>query len=499
MPRHDENQPLVTSAPETVHRIRTVLEWAGYTEAQMLESFQVPDWLSLPSPRRDLPLLLHRTRGGTRLDVFLRLFYLGVSADLEQVRKAVEPMRLEDWVTVGLLRADGAQVSAAVLLRPFRGYLLAVDSGRTATRRNHVMGFGLTSLAAANLTLRRPSRLTLDLCSGNGIHAFLAAPHSGGVLGVDCNPRAVNLATFNAQLNGLANVHFLQGDYFQPVRGLEFDLIVSNPPYAVSPEVDCFMTDSGMPGDHLCEKIIREAAPLLREGGFCQFQCEWAHLAGQDWRQRLAGWFERTRCDAWVMRTRTLDAAAYAADWIGEQHVDPGPPPGERFERWMAYYERHRIEALSTGWISMRRATGRANWFRCDDAPLAPELAEPCGDAILRGFELCDFLQGVREDRDLLDARLRVSPDLGLEESRVPSGRGWAKATSRLHLVRGLTYAGTATPSVVALLSACQGERPLRAVLADLAGKLGQDVAGMAPACLEVIRPLVEQGFLLPA
>src|SRR5262249_15955417 len=155
------------------------------------------DWLSLPSSRHDLPLLLHRTRGGTRLDVLLRLFYLGVSVDLEEARTAVEPMRLEDWIPAGLLRVDATRVSAPGLVRPFQGHLLAVGSARTASTRFRVMGFGLTTLAAANLTLRRPSRLTLDLCSGNGIHAFLAAPHSEGVLGVDCNPRAVNLATFN--------------------------------------------------------------------------------------------------------------------------------------------------------------------------------------------------------------------------------------------------------------------------------------------------------------
>src|SRR5262245_41652138 len=119
MQRDDDSSPLVTSAPEMVHQIRAVLERAGYTEAQMLESFHVPDWLSLPSPRHELPLLLHRTRGGTRLDVFLRLFYLGEPVDLGQARKAVEPMRLEDWITAGLVRVDAARASAAVLIRPF--------------------------------------------------------------------------------------------------------------------------------------------------------------------------------------------------------------------------------------------------------------------------------------------------------------------------------------------------------------------------------------------
>src|SRR5262249_61531478 len=118
--------------------------------------------------------------------------------------------------------------------------------------------------------------------------------------------------------------------------------------------------------------------------------------------------------------------------------------------------------------MSMRRATGRANWFRYDDAPVLPELAGACGDAIGRGFELRDFLAAVREDRDLLNARLQVSPDLHWEDRRAPSDRAWVTTATRLHLVRGLNYAGDADPNVVALVSRCQGERPLRPVLADL-------------------------------
>jgi hypothetical protein len=51
----------------------------------------------------------------------------------------------------------------------------------------------------------------------------------------------------------------------------------------------------------------------------------------------------------------------------------------EKVRLLIAPYTVHRIrEVLDTGWISMRRASGRANWFRCDDAPAAAEVPGPC-------------------------------------------------------------------------------------------------------------------------
>ena len=58
----------------------------------------------------------------------------------------------------------------------------------------------------------------LDLGTGSGVQAFLAARHSGHVVGLDLNPRALRLARLNAALNGVENVDWRQGDLFEPVR-----------------------------------------------------------------------------------------------------------------------------------------------------------------------------------------------------------------------------------------------------------------------------------------
>ena len=95
-----------------------------------------------------------------------------------------------------------------------------------------------------------------------------------------------------------------EGDLFEPVAGMTFDLIVSNPPFVISPESRYIYRDSGMAGDEVCRKICREAPRFMTDGGFCQIICNWAEFKGQDWRERLKTWFEGSGCDVWVMRNR---------------------------------------------------------------------------------------------------------------------------------------------------------------------------------------------------
>jgi SAM-dependent methyltransferase len=388
-----------------------------------------------------------------------------------------------------------------VRLLPLPGLVVAFDlpsRGTTPVAVDYVMGVGSSTISLANATVRRPSRLTLDLGTGSGVLAFLAARHSERVLAVDRNPRAIALATFNARLNGVANVECLEGDLFAPVQGHEFDLVFSNPPFVLSPTVRYLYRDSGLELDAITQAIVRGVPPLLREGGFCQVLCNWACLRGQDWRERLGAWFQGIGCDAWAMCSETLDAAAYAAKWIRHTEADSPTAHAPLFEEWMAYYERHGVEAISGGLITLRRRAGGPNWVRLDDGP--KDLVGPVGDDIVRAFELRDFLAEMQDDERLLAQRLRLSPHARLHQSLAPAADGgWQLAESEIRLARGLAYAGTADPVLSAILGRCDGEHPLGEVVRGLAASLGEDAAGILPAAIEIARRLIERGFLLPA
>jgi len=486
------------SSVDDYERLRKVLDTAGYTDKGVIEALGVKDSPSLSG--HDLPVLLRRTGQGTPVDLFVRLFLMEVPVDRSALQHAIQPIKLEAWSEGGLVETDGESVIATVRLLPFEGFLLAFDLERhlfSQSGSDYVMGIAASSLTLASHTVRRHARTTLDLGAGCGIQALLAASHSDRVLAVDRNPRAVGIAAFNAKLNRLPSIDCREGDLFEPVKDEKFDLIISNPPFVISPDIRYIYRDSGMEGDQICQKIVRQAPQFLNEGGFCQILCNWAEYSGQDWRERLAGWFAGTGCDAWVMRSETQDTARYASMWIRHTERLQGDDYARRFDEWMAYYDRQDIEAVSAGFISFRRSPKQSNWFRAEDG--LGKKTEACGDAILRGFELRDFLETVRDDETLLNMRLHVSPDVRLEQQYAPSDGTWVGTVAKLSLVKGLDYSGEADPHVAKLIGACDGSRTLGELLVEMATSLGVEPAKIRPAFLQFARRFIERGFILPS
>jgi SAM-dependent methyltransferase len=487
-------RPLNPSDPAAVRRAREALDRAGYAERRILDLLGEPEW---PTPRRRrqaLPLFLHRTRGGTPLDTFVRLFLLHQAVGPEEVARAVEPQRPEDWQALGLLRPDGGAARAAVELSAYRTVVAAADWPEAAADCDPVMPVAASSRAMAQLTIRRPAGRTLDLGTGNGVLAFLAAAHSGAVVGTDTNPRAVHFAAFNALLNGKDNVAFLAGNLFEPVAGQAFDLITCNPPFILAVGEGPTHTHSGLPADELCRTIVRQAPAFLNEGGYAQLLCNWPHVAGEDWKGRLAGWFAGTGCDAWALQFHVQEAASYAGERIAETEDDPGRA-AEKLPAWLAEYARQRIEAVGFGLVTLRRVGGRPNRVRCEEAP--PVRGE-CGDAIDRAFRLGDFLEAHRDDQALLRAKLAVAPGLRWEQEQEVAADGWKVVTSRVRVAGGLGYAGNADRDVAEFLARCRGTRRMGELLTEAARARGQKPERLAPAFLGVVRRMVELGVLLP-
>lgn len=81
----------------------------------------------------------------------------------------------------------------------------------------------------------------LELCTGNGSLAILAALHfpNAQVDAVDLSPAALEIARKNVADYGLSDrVRLHHGDMFQPLtRDTRYDLIISNPPYVPADEM----------------------------------------------------------------------------------------------------------------------------------------------------------------------------------------------------------------------------------------------------------------------
>ena len=109
---------------------------------------------------------------------------------------------------------------------------------------------------------------------------------------VDANPRSLGFAALNARLNRVPNVSVEGGSWFEPAIGRRFDLIVSNPPYVVSPDSGLIYRDSGLPGDALCRRIVTEMPDHLNEDGLGHVLCNWVHAASGDPSAPVRAWVE---------------------------------------------------------------------------------------------------------------------------------------------------------------------------------------------------------------
>lgn len=120
----------------------------------------------------------------------------------------------------------------------------------------------------------------LDIGTGSGCIAVALARQfpNATVTATDISPAALEIAMRNAARNSV-KIEFIQGSLFEPFDTQTFDLIVSNPPYiptadieTLEPEVrhgDPFNAlDGGDDGLHIYRQLIPEAAMHLNTGGW---------------------------------------------------------------------------------------------------------------------------------------------------------------------------------------------------------------------------------------
>src|SRR5579871_1609506 len=112
-----------------------------------------------------------------------------------------------------------------------------------------------------------PTDSVLDLGTGSGICAMVAARRSERVVAVDINPAAVRCARLNALLNHLeTRIEVREGDLFAAARGTRFDLVLFNPPFIEgSPRDarDCAWRARGLAG-RFASELSRHLTPTGR-------------------------------------------------------------------------------------------------------------------------------------------------------------------------------------------------------------------------------------------
>jgi release factor glutamine methyltransferase len=161
-------------------------------------------------------------------------------------------------------RAAAAPEDDGVLLFAWRGALFRVPDGVQPPKAG-------SRFFCRHLPVRAGERV-LEVGSGMGLAAVMAARAGARVVATDVVPAAVEATRANAALNGVV-VDARAGDGYAPVAGERFDLIVSNPPQMPTPparERDdaAAAADNGGPdGWALLDRVIAGAPAHLVPGG----------------------------------------------------------------------------------------------------------------------------------------------------------------------------------------------------------------------------------------
>jgi len=489
--------PFAVDDARTVAQLRQALAAAGYTPEGVRAALDVE---GEGSPGlADVAAHLRQLADGEALSTLIKLFLLGASVPAAEAEQALAPAPLRRLERLGLVRSNAAGVEPLVRLVPFGDLVLACDRGDDQTPaeqgRDHVAGVHAPSITLAKLAVRRPIESMLDLGTGLGIQALLGARHAAQVTATDVNPRALAFARFNARLNGVTNVEFREGSYFEPVAGLEFDLVLANPPYVISPDSQYAYRDGGLPGDAVSRGVVGAAPACLREGGFAELLVSWVVRRDEEWSAPLERWVDGSGCDAWLLHYKTEDPLAHSAGWLRPLQGDPAAH-AQALDRWLDYLRGLGIEAIAYGAVILRRRSGARNWVRTAELPAG--RLQQAGSHVERVFAGVDYLDGLADRRDLLAAKPIVAERLRLEQTLVRDGRSWKVQAAVLSLEEGLGFRGEVDPLTAELLAQLDGEQPLREAIAAAGRALGWDDAGdeFVSGGLAVIERLLGLGLL---
>jgi len=444
-----------------------------------------------PGADRDDVPVLDRRLPESPLATVVRLLLLQLPVRESDAVRALGADGVDAIVALGLAEPVGKQLEPRGRVMPAEGLLLACDpfpSG-SGDPPGYVAAFTPTASWCAALTPRRRVERALDVGTGNGAQALLAARHSSHVVATDVNPRALAFTSLNAALNGFDNVETRLGNLFAPAAGESFDLITCNAPYVISPETKWQYRDGGLPADELSARVVEGAAASLAVGGYATVLVSWLAESEDDPDGRVLQWLEGNGCDAWVLGLSGADPLEHASTW-NDHFVDDHPALGEALDGWTAYFRDLRVGWISEGAVLLHRREGRPHPPRVD--PASADELEHAGEQIERAFAARAFLADLESEADLLDEPLTLADNVSLEMRLDPHTR---ERETRLLLDEGTYPDLECAPAVADALAALDGSSTLRKGIERL-GLPPKAAAAVRAEALDALRDLLELGFV---
>ena len=493
-------------SPADAQRLHESLLAIDYTTDAVLERIGEEGQAGLHR-NISLPADLALTGGTSTMDalaVAIRLWLLQRPAP----RSAIEgALPVDALLGAGILQAEndqgeGDQLVAGIDIRPYgspddgaSGWLVSdltpgFDHRRVTIGPDYVLGASPASTTLAQVTMRQPIGRALDLGTGCGIQSLHLARHATKVVATDLNPRALQLARLTMQLNGL-DVDLREGSLYEPVTSEAFDLIVTNPPYVMSPPSPerLVYREGSFEGDGLVRAVISGARDHLTPGGTLQVLGNWAILRDQPWQGRLDAW-AAPDCDFWVIERERLSTFEYIEMWLTDAGLHQSPQWEQKYREWVDYFDRLGIIGVGMGWLTLTRSERDNPERRYEEWPWAVE--QPVGPAIGRTQQ--DLTTARLPRPDLLASTFTLADHIVEESTGAPGAAGPEHIVIRQN--SGLRRAIDAGTALAAVLGACDGDLTLGAIINAVSQLLEVDAEDLTPELEPRLREAIRDGFL---
>ncbi|MFJ6078741.1 methyltransferase [Pseudarthrobacter sp. NPDC092419] len=465
------------------------------------------------------------------LAAVVRLWLLAEPQEGETLDAALPGIRTEGLVELGLLQPvpGTGKFTARADLRPYGwdknedgsgGAELWVASDLAAhqqagiLRHDHVLGIGQASTTLVQATIRRHTERALDLGTGCGIQTFHLLHHCQHVTATDISERALAFTRFNILLNAEAlsvdperlseRVSLRCGSMLEPVAGEEFGLVVSNPPFVITPRTagedaagQFTYRDGGLPGDQIVSSLIQDLPSVLEPAGTAQLLGNWEVPAGMEWQEGPQKWASPDT-DAWFIQREQVTPEQYAETWLRDASEGRDREHyRDAYAAYLADFASRKVEGIGFGMVWLRRPAERGGTRIRRFEEITYPIEQPIGPHLGALVERADWLAA----HSIEDAHLLVAGDVTEERHQRPGAEH--PGVILLRQGAGLRRTNLLSTELAGFVSACDGDLTAGQIAGALEALLGGgedfNAATFRTGLLAEVENLVRDGFLIPA
>lgn len=460
---------------------------------------------------------------GYKVAVLTALFMLGEPVGAAALETALPRTGVAGALTIGLVvptqSASGEQRYApAVDLRPHEAedahgsvrWWVASDLGELVTGQalapDHVLGIGRAGLTLAALTPRKPVETALDLGVGCGIQTLYLLRHVRQVVATDISTRALEFTAFNVALAGVdsARVQLRQGNLLEPVAGQRFDLIVSNPPFVITPPS---VRQAGLPlmeyrdaGGPILPALVRGLEDHLNPDGVAVMLGNWEHREGTSWRTSVNQWIGKS-LDAWIIQREVQDPVEYAAMWLRDGGLTP-ERSGVAFENalaaWQEDFDSRQVSGVGMGYLVFHAPSDAAApgavvepWRVLEEVPTSGQGA--LGEHVAQVIAAHEALRGL-DDAQVAALKLRTASGLSKEEALTPTPVPTAPVIRQAEGFGRVIAVGM--PEVALLSASDEGLLTVAQIAAAVASLTSEDPAAVLADMVAATRTFAHAGMV---